>query len=51
MFERSQQESRQYRGESFALKAHVRHVVDCADSYVRTNVQVFEAVNSRDYLS
>ena len=39
-----------YRGKSFALKAHVRHVVDYTDSYVRTIVQVFEEVNNRPYL-
>ena len=40
-----------YRGKSFALKAHVRHVVDYTDSYVRTIVQVFEEVNKGAFFS
>ena len=40
-----------YRGKSFALRAHVRHVVDYTDSYVRTIVQVFEEVNRGAFFS
>ena len=40
-----------YRGKSFALRAHVRHVVDYMDSYVRTIVPVFEEVSKGAFFS
>ena len=40
-----------YRGKSFALKAHVRQVVDYTDSYVRTVVHVLDLVNNNAFFA
>ena len=40
-----------YRGKSFALKAHVRQIVDYTDSYVRTVVHVLDLVNSNAFFA
>jgi len=38
-------------GKSFALKAHVRHVVERTDSYVRTIAHAFDEVNKGAFLA
>ena len=40
-----------YRGKSFALKAHVRHIVEEGEHYVRAVVRVFDEVTEHDFFA